>query len=191
MNISDFLGRAKLGVDERSGLLSVELKNVSIEGEAVALKLRSPLKLQVSSVEPFTRLERSVYVRMRAVFKAKAAARGIQEVGGVVGGKWDTCFNASTIGFSRAGPAVPPIELGLVAPSGGVIGWSVFGFNSMVAVSESVSCWAFVDAGAGKASVLGSFQQQGGLFEFDVARKQLGFTGVLDVYRTTCSNFIF
>jgi hypothetical protein len=56
-------------------------------------------------------------------------------------------------------------------------------------VADGVLCWAFVDAGANAPSALGTFQQERNLVEFDLARSRLSFTGLLDFYQTTCSNF--
>lgn len=182
MDISAFLATATLIVD-RSGLLSLGLQNITVDGES--LSIRKPLKLRISSVEPYTKLSRHVYVALRESFRAKAAVRGLGLAAPV--SPFDTCFNASTIGFSRVGPYVPTIELALQ----GNVAWAIFGFNSIVSVSEAVSCWAFVDAGAHQPSVLGTFQQHDNLLEFDLLNKKLRFSGVLDYYRTLCQDFNF
>ncbi|KAH7405331.1 hypothetical protein KP509_15G065900 [Ceratopteris richardii] len=142
-------------------------------------------------MDPFTKIPGGIYRRMRSIFLKKAAARGMKIVQSHP--PFDTCFNSSSIGFSRVGPAAPPMELELTGVGGKDVGWSVFGFNSIVSVSDEKSCWAFLDGGAQthSTSVLGTFQQQGNFFEFDLQNSTLGFSGHLNFFRTSCSNFAF
>ncbi|KAK3189966.1 hypothetical protein Dsin_029527 [Dipteronia sinensis] len=72
--------------------------------------------------------------------------------------------------------------------------FSVTGANSMVSVSDNVLCLGFVDGGVNPRTsiVVGGYQLENNLLQFDLASSRLGFSPSLIVeYRTNCGNFNF
>lgn len=72
--------------------------------------------------------------------------------------------------------------------------WTLFGANSMVSVNnDQVLCLGFVDGGANArtAIVLGGYQLEDTLLQFDLDGSKVGFSSSLLFQRTTCANFNF
>ncbi|KAK3009824.1 hypothetical protein RJ639_013949 [Escallonia herrerae] len=99
------------------------------------------------------------------------------------------CLKTSTMGFSRVGLTVPPVDVELANGKN----WTIFGSNSMKQVASDVACLAFEDGGhkAKLAVVIGSFQIENNFSLFDLVRSRLGFSSSLFFVRTTCGNFNF
>lgn len=178
LNISGVLSHTSL-LETKHGY-AVGLQGITLSGQSLQIKQQN---LYISSVEPYTKLATSVYRALRTSFRT--ALYNITAAPAVA--PFDTCFNASSFGVTRLGLGVPQINLHL---ANNVI-WGIEGLNSMVSVSDSVVCLAFVDAGPRKPSVLGTFQQQDNLVEFDLEKSRLGFSGLLAFYRTICADFQF
>ncbi|WRX22077.1 Xylanase inhibitor [Theobroma cacao] len=171
----------------------IGVKGIKINGKAVQLNntLLSINKeghggTKISTVTPYTVMETSIY---RAVVNAfiKAISQ-IPRVPAVA--PFSACFKAKSFGSTRVGPAVPQIDL--VLQSKDVI-WTIFGANSMVQVSNDVLCLGFVDGGLEPTTsiVIGGYQIEHNLLQFDLATSRLGFTSSLLFRQTTCSNFNF
>ncbi|KAI3913552.1 hypothetical protein MKX01_022133 [Papaver californicum] len=143
---------------------------------------------KISTVNPYTRLETSIYNAFVDVFTKEAKARNISRVSSVA--PFGRCFSSKNVGSTRLGYAVPTIEL--VLQNDKVI-WSIFGANSIVQVSDDVLCLGFVDGGVNPRTsiVLGGYQLEHNLLQFDIARSRLGFSSLLFGRQTTCSNFDF
>ncbi|KAH7404760.1 hypothetical protein KP509_15G041300 [Ceratopteris richardii] len=144
----------------------------------------------ITSTERYTQLESSIYDALAREFKAAANARGIKDAPAV--SPFDTCFDASTASSTRIGYNVPEIDLSLKG-SGGVV-WPIFGANSVVSVQDDkVICLAFLRRKQyeTRAVVIGTFQQQDALMQFDLATSRLGFVPTLLGRMATCSNFNF
>ncbi|XVF06139.1 hypothetical protein REPUB_Repub06bG0021700 [Reevesia pubescens] len=99
-------------------------------------------------------------------------------------------FKAVTRFFTKELSGIPQVIP--VEPFGHVI-WRIFGSNSMVQPAPGVSCLAFVDAELNtRASiVIGAYQMENNLVQFDLARSRLGFSSSLLFFRTSCNNFNF
>nr|DAD33585.1 TPA_asm: hypothetical protein HUJ06_012436 [Nelumbo nucifera] len=71
--------------------------------------------------------------------------------------------------------------------------WTIFRSNSMKQVSVDVACLAFVDGGetADQAVVIGTFQMENNLLEFDLVTSTLVFSSSLFFVKSTCANFNF
>ncbi|KAE9453188.1 hypothetical protein C3L33_14945, partial [Rhododendron williamsianum] len=80
----------------------------------------------------------------------------------------------------------------IVNPSESVY-WTIFGSNSMVQVSDKVLCLGFVDGGLNPRTsiVIGGYQIEDNLLQFDLAASRLGFSSSLFFRQTTCANFNF
>ncbi|MQM22303.1 hypothetical protein Taro_055353 [Colocasia esculenta] len=140
---------------------------------------------KISTVEPYTVLESSIY---KAVVGAFARESGLRRVAPVK--PFGFCFDSKGIGSTRVGPAVPQIDLVMQSQQ---VYWRIFGANSVVQVKEGVLCLAFVDGGVSPRTsiVIGGYQLENNLLEFDLAASKLGFSSSLLFGQTTCANFNF
>ncbi|KAI3423217.1 Peptidase A1 domain-containing protein [Psidium guajava] len=143
---------------------------------------------KISTVDPYTVLESSIFAALTEAFAEEVTAMNITRVSAVSPFKY--CFSSAGIGSTRVGPAVPYIFLAL---QGDQVVWTITGSNSMVAVSEDVLCLGFVDGGSRPRTsvVIGGYQLQDNLVQFDLARSRLGFSSTLLGRQTTCANFNF
>ena len=122
-------------------------------------------------------------------FVKQAALRKIKRVTSVA--PFGACFDSRTIGKTVTGPNVPTIDLVL---KGGVQ-WRIYGANSMVKVSKNVLCLGFVDGGLEPGSpiatsiVIGGYQMEDNLLEFDLVSSKLGFSSSLLLHMASCSHF--
>lgn len=100
------------------------------------------------------------------------------------------CYRASMLGNTRIGYFVPAVRLMLA----GGKNYTMTGTNSMVDVKGGKACLAFVemksgDAASSPAVILGGFQMENMLLQFDSEKKRLGFARL--PFYTSCSNFNF
>lgn len=103
---------------------------------------------------------------------------------------FQVCYDINSFSSTRVGPGVPAIDLVLQNEE---VYWRMFGANSMVQVNEDVICLGFVDGGDNPrtAIVIGGYQLENNLLQFDLARSRLGFSSSLLFRQTTCANFNF
>lgn len=105
---------------------------------------------------------------------------------------FEVCYDINTLYFTRVGVEVPNIELVLQNQK---VVWTIYASNSMVSglkANPNAMCLAFVDGGKNPTTsiVLGGYQLEDNLLQFDLAMSRLGFRYlVLDM--TRCSNFNF
>lgn len=175
----------------------VDVTGIHVEGRAVSLNA-SLLRIDghgnggttLSTVQPYTRLATPLYRPFRDAFLRAARARGIRRKAGVK--PFDTCFDQASVLSTRLGASVPTVAFEFQK---GKSTWLLYGASSMVSVSDSVLCLAFVDGGdsysSGASIVVGGQQMKDTVFQFDLATSRLGFSGLLLGYQTTCSNFNF
>ncbi|CAN0888949.1 Probable aspartic proteinase GIP2 [Linum grandiflorum] len=147
------------------------------------------VRLTLSTVDPYTVMESSIYAAVTAAFVRAAAARNITRRAAAVA-PFEICFDSRGITPTRLGYAVPTVDL-VMLNRGSSTSWSLFGANSMVQVSDDVACLGFVNGGANARSaiVVGGYQMENNLVEFDLASSRIGFSGLLFGMRTTCANF--
>ncbi|KAF3962464.1 hypothetical protein CMV_013015 [Castanea mollissima] len=141
---------------------------------------------KISTVNPYTIMETSIYNAVLKAFIKELA--NVPRVASVA--PFGACFSSKNIGSTRVGPAVPQIDFVLQSES---VFWTVFGSNSMVQVSKDVLCLGFVDGGSNPRTsiVIGGYQIEDNLLQFDLATSRLGFSSSLSFQRTTCANFNF
>ncbi|KAL6853463.1 hypothetical protein ACP4OV_019492 [Aristida adscensionis] len=169
---------------------------VSVQGVAVN---QSPVQLPAHALAtggvvlctrvPYTALRPDVYRPLVDAFE-RALARSDAKVPAMA--PFELCYKASMLGNTKLGYAVPEITLEL---EGGAK-WSFTGSSSMVDVSSTTACFAFGemkgvkpgDAGV-PAVVVGGFQMENYLLQFDLEKQQLGIARV--PFFTACSNFNF
>ncbi|OAY55840.1 probable aspartic proteinase GIP2 [Manihot esculenta] len=171
----------------------IGVKGININGKAVALNT-SLLTIdkegiggtKISTVDPYTVMERTIFKAVTKAFIKELA--GVPRVAPVA--PFRVCFNSANIGSTRVGPAVPQIDFVLQRKS---VLWSIFGVNSMVRVKDDMLCLGFVDGGVNPRSsiVIGGYQLENHLLQFDLATAKLGFSSLLLFGQTTCANFNF
>ncbi|KAL8513566.1 hypothetical protein ACS0TY_012873 [Phlomoides rotata] len=169
---------------------SVRINNnaVPINGTLLTIDAEGNGGTKISTVNPYTLLETSIYRAFTAAYIREAAGRNISRVAGVA--PFDVCFSSENVGSTRVGPAVPYIDLVL---QGQNAIWTITGSNSMVSVNDDVLCLGFLDGGVNPrtAIVIGGYQLQDNLLQFDLAANRLRFSATLLGRQTTCANFNF
>ncbi|OMO77729.1 Peptidase A1 [Corchorus capsularis] len=143
---------------------------------------------KISTVDPYTVLEASIFKAVTDAFVKEAAAMNITRVAAVA--PFEVCFSSKNILSTRLGPAVPSIDLVLQNQN---VFWRIFGANSMVQVSSDVLCLGFINGGSNPRTsiVIGGKQIEDNLLQFDQATSRLGFSSSLLGRQTTCANFNF
>ncbi|KAH7517199.1 hypothetical protein FEM48_Zijuj09G0037200 [Ziziphus jujuba var. spinosa] len=174
-----FIGVKSIRVNDK--LVPVNTTLLSIDSEGVG-------GTKISTVNPYTVLESSIYDAVTKAFIDEAAARNITRVGPVA--PFDVCFSSENILSTRLGASVPSIDLVLQNEN---TKWTIFGANSMVEARDGVLCLGFVNGGKNPRTsiVIGGYQLEDILLQFDLATSRLGFTSTLLGRQTTCSNFNF
>ncbi|XP_009597883.1 probable aspartic proteinase GIP2 [Nicotiana tomentosiformis] len=141
---------------------------------------------KISTVDPYTKLETSIYNAFTKAFvKSLAKVARVKSVA-----PFRVCYNSTSLGSTRVGPGVPPIEL-VLGSNKDAKSWTIWGVNSMVVVNNEVLCLGFVDGGFEPTTsiVIGAHQIEDNLLQFDIANKRMGFSSSLLFSRTTCANF--
>ncbi|KAI3917582.1 hypothetical protein MKW98_021344 [Papaver atlanticum] len=169
----------------------IQVKSINIGGKEVPMVSDNTtfnslgfMKLtSISTLNPYTVLPSSVYKPFVSIFIEKSKAMGIARVASVA--PFGACFDSSNIISTRLGGLVP--EINFVLHTKKAV-WKFSASNSMVKVSNNVSCLGFVDGGEFANLVIGGHQLEDYLLEFNLAKKILGFTSAL-AQQTSCSNF--
>ncbi|TVU14304.1 hypothetical protein EJB05_37765, partial [Eragrostis curvula] len=141
-----------------------------------------------SSVTPYTTLRDDIFGPLLTAFeKVTSGARVVKPPP-----PHFRCFDASSFGSTRLGPAVPNIDL--ILDNGQ--NWTLPGASSLVQVGEGTLCFAFdnmgwpaSDASDAPAIILGTHQMQDNLVQFDLEKNTFGFSGLLLGRSTHCGNF--
>ncbi|WJZ90785.1 hypothetical protein VitviT2T_009908 [Vitis vinifera] len=174
-----FIGVKSIQINEKAVPLNTSLLSINSKGVGGT---------KISTVNPYTVMETSIYSAFTKAFISAAASMNITRVAAVA--PFSVCFSSKNVYITRGGTAVPTI--GLVLQNNSVV-WRVFGANSMVFVNGDVLCLGFVDGGANPRTsiVIGGYQLEDNLLQFDLAASRLGFSSSLLFSQTTCSNFNF
>ncbi|GFP82008.1 basic 7s globulin [Phtheirospermum japonicum] len=173
------------------GVNTIRINNnpITINNTLLTIDSQGNGGTKISTVNPYTVLETSIYRAFSSAYVREAASRNITRVGGVA--PFDVCFSSENVGSTRVGPAVPYIDLVLQGQNEPV--WTITGSNSMVQVSDNVLCLGFLDGGLSPRTsiVIGGYQLENNLLQFDLAASRLGFSATLLGRQTTCANFNF
>ena len=174
-----FIGVKSINVSDKAVPINTTLLSIDSEGFGGT---------KISTVNPYTVLQTSIYNALTKAFINEAAARNITRVASVA--PFDVCFSTKNVFSTRLGYSVPTISLILQNKN---VYWSIFGANSVVQVSDNVLCLGFVNGGKNPRTsiVIGGYQLQDNLLQFDLATSRLGFSSLLYGRQTTCSNFNF
>ncbi|OMO74345.1 Peptidase A1 [Corchorus olitorius] len=169
----------------------ISVKGISINGKAskfspnaFAFDSNGNGGVKLSTLVPYTVLRSDIYKTLLNDYSK--ATKNIPRAKNV--SPFGLCMKASALGWSRVGLMAPTIELEL----GNGAKWSMIGAHSMKDVGNDVVCLAFVDGGktAKEAVVIGSYQMENNLLQFDLAASRLGF-GSLTGLRSSCTRFNF
>uniref|UniRef100_A0ACD5XCT9 Uncharacterized protein n=1 Tax=Avena sativa TaxID=4498 RepID=A0ACD5XCT9_AVESA len=170
----------------------VSVKSIALENTPVPVSTRT---LDAGGVVlctrvPYTFLRPDVYLPFADAFRTAMKAQKAQEVKVVA--PFGLCYNTSTLANTRLGYLVPTVTLAL---EGGKK-WTMTGVHSMVDVKRGTACLAFVQmkgvkAGDGKAPavLIGGFQLENFVLQFDLEKKRLGFFKL--PFFTNCGHFNF
>ncbi|KAF8086678.1 hypothetical protein N665_0615s0026 [Sinapis alba] len=175
-----FIGVTAIKIDEKTVPINTRLLKINGTTGLGGTKL--------STVNPYTVLETSIFKAVTSAFVREATARNITRVPSVK--PFGACFSTKNVVVTRLGYAVPEIQL--VLQSKDVV-WRIYGANSMVNVRRDVICLGFVDGGvnAETSVVIGGLQLEDNLIEIDLASNTLGFSSTLLGRQTNCANFNF
>ncbi|XP_052208045.1 probable aspartic proteinase GIP2 [Diospyros lotus] len=163
--------------------ISINGDAISVGAKSLALDSSGRGGVKLSTVLPYTALRTDVYKAFLKGFEK--AVKGLPKASKVK--PFELCIKASSLGYTLAGLAVPEIDLQMANGKN----WTIYGANSVVFVGKDKACLAFVDSGkkAEEAAVIGSFQMENYLLQFDLVQARLGFSSSLLLARATCGSF--
>ncbi|KAL5785456.1 hypothetical protein ACOSQ2_007848 [Xanthoceras sorbifolium] len=171
-------------IDNKNGDYIINIKSMKINSNP--LSVNAPLTAKLSTVDPYTTMKSSIYETFTKAFTKAAESRNMKRVAPAA--PFGVCFGSDQTDESGSvsGSAVPVIDLVLQSE---MVKWRISGRNSMVRVNEEVVCLGFMDGGSDPVEpiVIGGFQLEDNLLEFDFGTSMLGFTSL---GQTGCSNFV-
>ncbi|KAI5680305.1 hypothetical protein M9H77_01532 [Catharanthus roseus] len=146
---------------------------------------------KITTSTPYTILHTSIYKAVTEAFVRESALFNLTQTTPLK--PFNICFAGDRIPSTRTGPAVPTIDLVLQKDE---VFWRIFGSNSMVRLKrngQDVLCLGFVDGGSDPRTsiVIGGYQIEDNLLQFDLGLNRLGFSSSLLFRGTTWSNFNF
>ncbi|RYR51519.1 hypothetical protein Ahy_A06g026541 isoform A [Arachis hypogaea] len=165
-------------------------KDVPINASILAIDQDGLGGTKISTSEPYTVMESSVYKRFVELFVNESLAFNLTATEAVE--PFGVCYREGDLSETRVGPAVPTVDF--VMHSDDVF-WRTFGGNSMVRIEKEgvgmdLWCLGFVDGGAHRRTsvVIGGHQLEDNLVQFDLDSNIFGFSSSLLLQATTCSN---
>ncbi|KAF8401643.1 hypothetical protein HHK36_012589 [Tetracentron sinense] len=173
---------------ERSYEYFIGVKSIRINGKKVSFNpsLLSINKegiggTKISTVNPYTVLETSIYKAVTMSFLKEA--ENVTRVAPVA--PFGVCFSPM-----NTRPTIPVIDLVMQSKE---IFWRIFETNSVVQVTDTVACLGIVDGGSNARTsiVIGGYQLEDNLLQFDLVGSRLGFSSSLLLRETSCGNFNF
>lgn len=159
----------------------IKVKSVRVNGKY--LPLNSTLLTKISTVDPYSILESSVYKNLTRAFIEAANATRVAPVS-----PFDVCFRTKNGNGDPSWPAIPVLDLVLQDVK---VFWRIFESNSMVPVGNDTTCLGFLDGGSdlGASIIIGGYQLEDNLLQFDLVSSRLGFTSSLFLTQTDCASF--
>ncbi|CAH2072388.1 unnamed protein product [Thlaspi arvense] len=173
-----FASTPLLASDPSRGEYFIDVKSIQIGGKIIPFFKKST---KICTLAPYTVLHTSIYKALVLAFAGKAKMAKAPAVK-----PFGSCFSSKGLGMTMMGSSVPVIELVL---SGGAK-WKIYGSNSLVQVSKDVVCLGFLDGGVDLkmvAMVIGGFQMEDNLVEFDLKASKLSFSSSLLLRNSSCS----
>lgn len=170
----------------------VNEKNIDINHKLLTVDRKGKGGTIISTVDPYTLLEKSIYTVLTRAFVRESAALNLTVTKRVK--PFSVCYRADDVKSTDVGPTVPTIDLVM---DGQDVIWRIYGANSMVRIFKGdvdVWCLAFINGGRMKSNaaiVIGGHQLEDNLLQFDLGNKRLGFTNSILAKKTMCANFNF
>ncbi|CAK7333027.1 unnamed protein product [Dovyalis caffra] len=162
---------------------SINVKSIKINGKRLPLSQEGIGEgTKISTTVPYTTLESSIYSTFIKAYTE--AATNMTIVAPV--SPFGLCFSSKENGSTLLGPMVPTVDLVLQSE---MVKWRVHGRNAMVPVSDEVMCLGFLDGGVNSKTsiIIGGFQLEDNLLEFNLGTSMLGFSSSLLNRQTSCS----
>ncbi|KAL7105153.1 hypothetical protein ACP275_07G027000 [Erythranthe tilingii] len=153
----------------------IDVGSIKVSGKKLSLQRKGlPFKTKLSTLVPYTTMQSGVYRAFVEAYLDAASAMNMTRVSSVA--PFEVCFGSKGVG----NPDVPIVDLVLQSE---MVKWRVHGRNSMVDVGDGVFCLGFLDGGLSPrdAIVLGGYQMEDYLLEFNLANSMLGFSSVLSL----------
>ncbi|XP_060217676.1 probable aspartic proteinase GIP2 [Lycium barbarum] len=173
----------------------INVKSIKISGKKLSLNTslftmdeEGSGGTKISTISPFTTMKSSIYQTFVEAYEEFAISMELTKVEPIA--PFGLCFSTKGVDVTKVGPNVPTIDLVLQSE---MVKWRIYGRNSMVKISDEVMCLGFLDGGVNqKASiVIGGYQLEDNLLEFNLGTSMLGFTSSLSMAETSCSDFMF
>ncbi len=164
----------------------IGVKSIKINGKRLSLDGDGIGGSKLSTIVPYTTMQSTIYDTIIRAYVKAASSMNMTRVAPV--SPFGLCFNSKGIDDTDVGSKVPIIDLVLQSET---VMWRIFGRNSMVRISNEVMCLGFLDGGLNPKTsiVLGGYQLEDMLLQFDVGTSMLGFSQSLLMRQTSCSNF--
>ncbi|CAJ1941266.1 unnamed protein product [Sphenostylis stenocarpa] len=170
----------------------INVSSVKINGKRLSLDVSESNEQEgggggaltlISSIVPYTTMQSSIFDSFKKAFLDAAVSMNMTRVASVA--PFELCFSSS-----KVGPAAPVVDLVLQSE---MVKWSIHGRNSMVRVSHEVVCLGFLDGGENPKNsiVIGGYQLEDVLVQFDLATSMVGFSSSLLTKKTKCSYIKF
>ncbi|XP_059311875.1 probable aspartic proteinase GIP2 [Lycium ferocissimum] len=168
--------------------IKISGKKLSLNTSLFAMDEEGYGGTKISTISPFTTMKSSIYQTFVEAYEKFAISMELTKVEPMA--PFGLCFSTKGVDVTKVGPNVPTIDLVLQSE---MVKWRIYGRNSMVKISDEVMCLGFLDGGVSqKASiVIGGYQLEDNLLEFNLGTSMLGFTSSLSMAETSCSDFMF
>ncbi|KQK11433.1 hypothetical protein BRADI_2g60197v3 [Brachypodium distachyon] len=172
----------------------VSVKSIAVDNAAVPEKALATGRVVLCTRTPYTLLRRDVYRPFAAAFEAALAKQipRAKKTKKPPVKPFTLCYEAASLANTLSGYLVPTVTLAM--EGGGK--WALAGSNSMVDVKPGTACLAFVEMpgvkagdGSAPAVIVGGFQMENFVLQFDLEKKRLGFFRL--PVSTQCSRFNF
>ncbi|KDP40108.1 hypothetical protein JCGZ_02106 [Jatropha curcas] len=168
----------------------INVRSIRINGKRLALG-QGGFKggTKISTTVPYTTLESSIYSTFIKAYTKAANSMNLTRVDPEPSSPFGLCFSSKGIANTIMGPMVPAIDLVLQSE---MVKWRIHGRNSMVQVSDEMMCLGLLDGGleSENSIVIGGFQLEDTLLEFDLGNSMLGFSFPILMRQTSCSSFL-
>lgn len=146
---------------------------------------------RLSTIAKYTTVHSSIYRAVTEAFIRESFAMNLTATDPVK--PFTVCYPAEDVTTTRVGPAVPTIDLVLQSSD---VYWRISGANSMVRITRrkrEFLCLGFIDGGANARTsiVVGGYQMEDNLLQFDLEAMRLGFSSSVLARGTTCADYKF
>ncbi|KAK6915554.1 Xylanase inhibitor, N-terminal, partial [Dillenia turbinata] len=149
IDISKILIYTPLIINKHSHDHYIGVKSIRVNGNKIPIKTslllinsRGNGGTKISTVNPYTVLETSIYRSLAESFIKEALRGNATKVSSVA--PFEVCFSTKSNEGNLLRPALPIIDLVLQTNK---VFWRIFETNSMVPVNNDIACLAFMDGG--------------------------------------------